>query len=187
MIAIKNRSGKIGDRFLFLDRSAIFPVKSIGDFHFQIGSRLKSDHAGSASVVNRHFRFMYTCLTFHNRIPIFPVKSISDFYFSIGIRFLFSNRNHDRDRKPFRKNRGSIFMFKSISDFCEKICLRSKNRSGSIAIRFPSSNRILVFIFTCGDTGIFGPGYEDGDGVPFQLCVMNAAAPDGAPPRRISN
>ncbi|MGB9177013.1 MAG: hypothetical protein WCB46_09790, partial [Methanoregula sp.] len=63
------------------------------------------------------FRFMYTCLTFHNRIPIFSFQSDRDFYFQIGIRFLFSNRDHDRDRKPFRKNQGSIFILKSDPGF----------------------------------------------------------------------
>jgi len=42
MIAIENRSGKIADRFLFKNRIPVFPVKSICDFHLQIGSRLKT-------------------------------------------------------------------------------------------------------------------------------------------------
>jgi hypothetical protein len=42
MIAIKNFSGKIGDRFLFRNRSAILRSKSIRDFHFETGLRLKT-------------------------------------------------------------------------------------------------------------------------------------------------
>jgi hypothetical protein len=42
MIAIKNRSGKIGDRFLSRNRSAILRSKSIRDFHFETGLRLKT-------------------------------------------------------------------------------------------------------------------------------------------------
>jgi hypothetical protein len=41
-IAIENRSGKISNRFTFYNRIPIFPVKSICDFHLQIGSRLKT-------------------------------------------------------------------------------------------------------------------------------------------------
>jgi len=41
-IAIENRSGKIRNRFSFRNRIPIFPVKSICDFHLQIGSRLKT-------------------------------------------------------------------------------------------------------------------------------------------------
>jgi hypothetical protein len=41
-IAIENRSGKIGNRFSFRNRIPIFAVKSISDFHMQIGSRLKT-------------------------------------------------------------------------------------------------------------------------------------------------
>jgi len=41
-IAIENRSGKISNRFSFHNRIPIFPVKSICDFHLQIGSRLKT-------------------------------------------------------------------------------------------------------------------------------------------------
>jgi len=47
MIAIENRSGKISNRFHFDNRIPIFPVKSICDFHPQIGSRLKTG-AGTA-------------------------------------------------------------------------------------------------------------------------------------------
>jgi hypothetical protein len=36
MIAIKNRFGKIGDRFSFRNRSAIFRSKSIPGFHLLI-------------------------------------------------------------------------------------------------------------------------------------------------------
>jgi len=42
MIAIENRSGKISNRFTFYNRILIFPVKSICDFHLQIGSRFKT-------------------------------------------------------------------------------------------------------------------------------------------------
>jgi hypothetical protein len=41
-IAIENRSGKISDRFSFVNRSAILILKSISDFHFQIDQRLKT-------------------------------------------------------------------------------------------------------------------------------------------------
>jgi len=40
-IAIKNYSGKIGDRFSFRNRSAILRSKSISEFHFKIDQRLK--------------------------------------------------------------------------------------------------------------------------------------------------
>ena len=42
MIAIKNLSGKIGDRFSFRNRSAILRSKSIREFHFRIDPRLKT-------------------------------------------------------------------------------------------------------------------------------------------------
>jgi len=42
MIAIKNRSGKTGDRFSFRNRSAILRSKSDPDFHFEIDQRLKT-------------------------------------------------------------------------------------------------------------------------------------------------
>jgi len=41
-IAIKNQSKKIANRFSFHDRIAVVIVKSIGDFHLQIGQRLKN-------------------------------------------------------------------------------------------------------------------------------------------------
>ena len=58
-LAIKNRSGKIADRFSFHNRIPISGSKSILDFHFQIGSRLKTG-----------FRTTSTDGTI-NRIPIF--------------------------------------------------------------------------------------------------------------------
>jgi len=42
-IAMKNHSGKISDRFSFHHRIPVLIAKSISDFHFVIGSRLKSD------------------------------------------------------------------------------------------------------------------------------------------------
>jgi len=42
MIAIKNRSGKIGIRFSDQNRSAISGSKSIPGFHFKIDQRLKT-------------------------------------------------------------------------------------------------------------------------------------------------
>jgi hypothetical protein len=41
-IPIENISGKIGNRFSDQNRSAIFVHKSIPDFHFETGSRLKN-------------------------------------------------------------------------------------------------------------------------------------------------
>jgi hypothetical protein len=38
-----------------------------------------------------------------------------------GIRFFHCNRDHDRDRKPFRKNRLTIFIPESIRNFRIKI------------------------------------------------------------------
>jgi len=38
----QNHSGKITDRFSLRNRIPIFLAKSIRDFHFQIGSRLKN-------------------------------------------------------------------------------------------------------------------------------------------------
>jgi len=78
--AIKNRSGKIADRFSFHNRIPIFRSKSICDFYFQIGSRLKNSSRTTSTDGPL------------NRIPIFPVKSISDFDLKIDQRFLFSNR-----------------------------------------------------------------------------------------------
>jgi hypothetical protein len=80
-IPIKNRSGKIADRFLFRNRSAIFGSKSISEFHFEIDQRLKTG-----------FRTASTDGT-QNRIPIFVRKSISDFDLRIDQRFTFSNRS----------------------------------------------------------------------------------------------
>jgi hypothetical protein len=73
-IAIKNRSGKIADRFSFRNRIPIFPAKSIRDFRFQIGSRLKNGF-GNTSIVGMD-----------HRDPIFVRKSISDFEIKIDPR-----------------------------------------------------------------------------------------------------
>jgi hypothetical protein len=77
MIAIKNHSGKIGDRFSFRNRSAILRSKSIREFHFKIDQRLKtglsSDNTDGAI----------------NRDPIFVRKSISDFEIKIDPRISF--------------------------------------------------------------------------------------------------
>jgi hypothetical protein len=51
--------------------------------------------------------------------------------FEIGSRIYFFDRDPDPDQKSFRKNRGSIFMLNSISDFHFKIDQR-----------FPDQNRI---------------------------------------------
>jgi hypothetical protein len=104
-IAIKNRPGKIADRFSFSDRIPIFPEKSISDFILKIGSRLKNRPRNRITVVNRKNKFRQTCLTFHDRIAIFSEKSILDFMVKIDQRFSFFNRNKDPDQKPFRKNR----------------------------------------------------------------------------------
>jgi len=66
-----------------------------------------------------------------NSVYIF--KSTSGFHFQIDFRFSFSNRNHDRDRKSFRKNQRSIFLFQTLRDF-----------SGEIRIRFSFQNRIAI-------------------------------------------
>jgi hypothetical protein len=42
-IAIENQSGKISDRFSFVNRLAILISESICVFHFQIDLRLKND------------------------------------------------------------------------------------------------------------------------------------------------
>jgi hypothetical protein len=76
-IPIKNRSGKIADRFSDRIRSAISGSKSISGFHFQIDQRLKTG-----------FRAQSTDRT-QNRIPIFVRKSISDFDLRIDQRFTF--------------------------------------------------------------------------------------------------
>ena len=89
-IAIKNYSGKIGDRFSFRNRSAISGSKSISEFHFEIDQRLKTGLSGNNTdgAINRD--------------PIFVRKSISDFEIKIDLRFLFSNRS-------------AIFIYKSQS------------------------------------------------------------------------
>jgi hypothetical protein len=48
-IAIKNRSGKIGNRFPYRNRIPIFVLKSICDFHLLIESRLKNGFETSSS------------------------------------------------------------------------------------------------------------------------------------------
>jgi hypothetical protein len=76
-IPFKNRSGKIGDRFSFRNRSAISGSKSDPVFRFEIDPRLKND-----------FRIKSTDGT-QNRIPIFVRESISDFEIKIDHRFSF--------------------------------------------------------------------------------------------------
>jgi hypothetical protein len=71
-IPIKNRSGKIADRFSFRNRSAILISKSIPDFHVQIDQRLKNGFSTKSTDGTQ------------NRIPIFVRKSISDFDLKIG-------------------------------------------------------------------------------------------------------
>jgi len=80
LIPIKNRSGKIADRFLDYNRSAISGSKSDPGFHFQIDLRLK----------NRYEREPTDGAT--NRDPFFVQKSDRDFHFKIDPRFLFWNR-----------------------------------------------------------------------------------------------
>ena len=77
MIAIKNLSGKIGDRFSFRNRSAILRLKSIREFHFEIDLRLKTGLSSDNTdgVINRD--------------PVFVRKSIRDFEIKIGSRFSF--------------------------------------------------------------------------------------------------
>jgi hypothetical protein len=104
-IPIKNHSGKFADRFSCSDRIPIFPEKSIRDFIFKIGSRLKNRPLDPLTVVNRKNKFRQTCLTFYDRIAIFSEKSISDFMVKIGSRFFLFNRDRDPDQKRFRKNR----------------------------------------------------------------------------------
>ncbi len=79
-LAIKNRSGKIRERFSFRNRIPIFRSKTTHDFHFQTGSRLKNGF-GNISIVDMVHWY-----------PGFMGKSISDFHFKIDHRFLFSNR-----------------------------------------------------------------------------------------------
>ena len=49
LIPIKNRSGKIAIRFSLCNRSAIFMTKSVSDFYFQTGSRLKTGFTNEIS------------------------------------------------------------------------------------------------------------------------------------------
>jgi len=76
-IAIKNRSGKIRDRFSFRNRSAILRSKSIREFHFKIDQRLKNGlpYCTTDGAINRD--------------PIFVRKSIGDFAIKTGSRFWF--------------------------------------------------------------------------------------------------
>jgi hypothetical protein len=105
MIAIKNNSGKIADRFSCSNRIPIFPEKSISDFMVKIGSRLKNRLLDLLTVVNRKNKSRQTCLTFHDRIAIVTRKSVSDFMVKFDLRFSNFNRGHDPDQKPIRKNR----------------------------------------------------------------------------------
>jgi hypothetical protein len=75
MIAIKNRSGKIGDRFSFRNRSAILRSKSIREFHFEIDQRLKTGLSSNNTDGAQ------------DRDPILVRKSIRDFEIKIGSRF----------------------------------------------------------------------------------------------------
>jgi len=81
MIAIENRSGKIGDRFSFRIRSAISGSKSDPVFRFEIDPRLKNGFRNKNSDGTQ------------NRIPIFVQESISDFEIKINQRFYFFNRD----------------------------------------------------------------------------------------------
>jgi hypothetical protein len=114
-IAIKNRSGKIDQRFSFRNRSAISGSKSITEFHFQIDQRLKNGFRNKNSDGTQ------------NRIAIFVRKSITDFHFTNAIRFSDQNRDHDRDQKLFRKNRSAISGSKSDPVFRFEINPRLKN------------------------------------------------------------
>ena len=69
--------------------------------------------------------------SFENQSPIFRKKSDPENFFQIDPRFFFTNRDLNRDRKFFRKNRSAIFISNSIRDLRIKIDLRSfkKNRS----------------------------------------------------------
>jgi hypothetical protein len=80
-IPIKNHSGKIGDRFLFQNRSAISGSKSDPGFRFEIDPRLKNGFRNKNSDGTQ------------NRIPIFARKSISDFQIKIDHRFSFYKRD----------------------------------------------------------------------------------------------
>ena len=72
---IKNRSGKIADRFSFRNRSVIFRSKSDRVFHSKIDQRLKN-RSHCISTVRAI-----------NRGSIFVRKSISVFHFKIDQRF----------------------------------------------------------------------------------------------------
>jgi hypothetical protein len=74
-IAIKNRSKKITDRFLVFNRLAIFPKKSILDFYFQTGSRLKNRLRNQVSVVIRVSVLLQIWLTFPQPDPDFSGKT----------------------------------------------------------------------------------------------------------------
>ena len=129
-ISIKNRSGKIGDRFWSGNRSAIFRSKSISVFHFPIDQRLKN-----------RFRTISTDGT-QNRIPIFVRKSISDFDRKIDQRFSFRNRIpilklHSRSWSRSKNQSGSI-----ASRFL------SKNRIMVIPVESIHGLRLWVWTFS---------------------------------------
>jgi hypothetical protein len=96
-IPIKNRSGKIADRFSDQNRSAMKkPV--LKDFHSL------SDKSGSDFRTKSDQRFPD-----QNRIAIFMLKSISDFQFAIAIAIPIKNRSgKNGDRFSFQ-NRSAIF------------------------------------------------------------------------------
>ena len=108
-IPIKNRSGKIGNRFPYQNRSAIFISKSIRD-EKTVRNRIPQSERQIG------IRFSY-----ENRSAIPGSKPDRDFHFEIGSRIYFFDRDRDPDQKSFRKNRKSIFMLNSISDFRIKI------------------------------------------------------------------
>jgi len=123
MIAIKNRSGKIADRFSSQNRSAISGSKSDPDLHFQIDQRLKNS-----------FRTTSTDGT-QNRIPIFVRKSIRVFDLKIDPRFTFSNRSAILKLQSRSRSRLKTVPEKPQIDFHLRI-----------APRFPDQNRSAVFI-----------------------------------------
>jgi len=118
MIAIKNFSRKIRDRFLFRNRLPFFRSKSIRDFHFEIDLRLKtglsSDNTDGAKDRDPII-FMKIDQRFLDQklIPILICKSISDFHFIIAIITTIE--------KLIRTDQGSIFVLKTIRDFSGKI------------------------------------------------------------------
>ena len=75
MIAVENRSGKIGDRFSDQIQSAVFGSKSIPEIYFQIDPQWKN-----------RFRIKLTYGT-QNRRSIFFSKSDPDFPLKIDLRF----------------------------------------------------------------------------------------------------